>query len=151
MDVQQIKSYIETNCLDTHTMIIDESMEPWVAVESGLAHPPARVGSRRAAHRRATHVAEIKRKVDDVYLQQTWDVTPQWREHLQAAVRALWQTLPIDTKSVDTFEQVCKLAKEHGVLVSSGKPGYNLLIFVCIAVRSPEQTVVLLKAYEPLQ
>ncbi|KAE8994060.1 hypothetical protein PR003_g22017 [Phytophthora rubi] len=134
MDVQQIKSYIETNCLDTHTMIIDESMEPWVAVESGLAHPPART--------------VVK---DDVYLQQTWDVTPQWREHLQAAVRALWQTLPIDTKSVDTFEQVCKLAKEHGVLVSSGKPGYNLLIFVCIAVRSPEQTVVLLKAYEPLQ
>ncbi|KAE9225091.1 hypothetical protein PF005_g5653 [Phytophthora fragariae] len=80
MDVQQIKSYIETNCLDTHTMIIDESMEPWVAPQwrqDSLIHHRecvkqlretrrinGRAGprSRRAAHRRATHTAEIKRK-----------------------------------------------------------------------------------------
>ncbi|KAE8996219.1 hypothetical protein PR003_g18814 [Phytophthora rubi] len=71
---------------------------------------------------------------DDAYLQKIWDVTAKWR-----------------AKSVDTCEQACKLAKEHGVLVSSGKPGYNLLTFVCIAVRSPEQTAVLLKAWEPLK
>ncbi|RAW35038.1 hypothetical protein PC110_g8651 [Phytophthora cactorum] len=175
MNVDEMKSYIETNCPDNHTIIIDESMQPWTKIWSctGL-----RIGSVVAPT--PQHAAEIKRKQvpwsvnsmalafvsavvkDDAYLQETWDVTPKWRAN---AVEQLSKRFPawdfsgkpflswiwLDTKSVATCEVACKLAKEHGVPVRSGKPGYNLPTFVRIAVRSPEQTAVLLKAWEPLQ
>ncbi|KAG3108051.1 hypothetical protein PI124_g11629 [Phytophthora idaei] len=209
MNVDKMKSYIETNCPDNHTIIIDESMQPWVGPkwrEDSLIHhrewvkqlsetrhinvwvmtswtkiwscTGLRIGSVVAPT--PQHAAEIKRKQvpwsvnsmalafvsavvkDDAYLQETWDVTPKWRAN---AVEQLSKRFPawdffgkpflswiwLDTKSVATCEEACKLAKEHGVPVRSGMPGYNLPTFVRIAVRSPEQTAVLLKAWEPLQ
>ncbi|CAI5743448.1 unnamed protein product [Peronospora destructor] len=209
MGVEEMKRYIATNCPDDHTIIVDESMQPWVGPkwrEDSLIHQRKwikqlsetrhinvwvmtswtkiwsctglRLGSVVAPT--PEHAAEIKRKQvpwsvnsmalafvsavvkDDAYLQETWDVTPKWRSH---AIEQLTTRFPkweffgkpflswiwLDTKSAATSEEACTLAKVHGVPVRSGKPGYNLPTFVRIAVRNPEHTAVLLKAWEKLQ
>ncbi|CAH0481612.1 unnamed protein product [Peronospora belbahrii] len=177
MDVEEMKQYIATNCPDNHTIIIDESMQPWVGPKWREDSKPVIL---IVVAPTSEHAAEIKRKQvpwsvnsmalafvsavvkDDAYLQKTWDVTPKWRLH---AIEQLTKRFPnweffgkpflswiwLNTKSADISEKACKLAKEHGVPVRSGKPGYNLPTFVRIAVRSPDQTAVLLKAWKQLE
>lgn len=208
LEVEEMKKYIETYCPDNHTIIIDESMQPWVGPhwrQDSLIHQRAwvkqlaetrkinvwvmtswtkiwsctglRIGSVVAPT--AAHAAAIKKKQvpwsvntmalafvsavvkDDAYMQKTWEVTPVWRAHI---VDALAQRFPhwevhgksylswiwVDTKSVATSEQACALAKQHGVPVRSGKPGYELPTFIRVAVRNHQQTAVLLKAWETL-
>lgn len=208
LEVEEMKKYIETYCPDNHTIIIDESMQPWVGPhwrQDSLIHQRAwvkqlaetrkinvwvmtswtkiwsctglRIGSVVAPT--AAHAAAIKKKQvpwsvntmalafvsavvkDDAYMQKTWEVTPVWRANI---VDALAQRFPhwevhgkpylswiwVDTKSVATSEQACALAKQHGVPVRSGKPGYELPTFIRVAVRNHQQTAVLLKAWETL-
>uniref|UniRef100_A0AAV1ULU5 Aminotransferase class I/classII large domain-containing protein n=1 Tax=Peronospora matthiolae TaxID=2874970 RepID=A0AAV1ULU5_9STRA len=209
MDVEEMKRYIATNCPDNHTIIVDESMQPWVGPHwrnDSLMHQREwvkqlsetrnihvwvmvswtkiwsctglRIGSVVAptpAHAAAIKAKQVPWSVnsmalvfvsavvkDEAYLQKTWEVTPKWRAH---AIDELTKRFPswecfgkpflswiwLDTKSVDTCEAACKLAKDHGVPIRSGKPGYNLPTFARIAVRSPDQMAVLLKAWETLQ
>lgn len=128
----------------------------------------------------AAHAAKIKQKQvpwsvnsmalafvsavvkDEEYLRKTWEVTPKWRASL---VEQLAQRFPswevhgepflswiwVDTKSAAVCEAAVAAAKAHGVPVRSGKPGYELPTFVRIAVRSPEQTAVLLHAWKDIQ
>ncbi|TDH70229.1 hypothetical protein CCR75_002893 [Bremia lactucae] len=209
MNVNDMKTYIETYCPDNHTIIIDESMQPWIGPQwrhDSLIHQREwvqnlsetrhinvwvmtswtkiwsctglRIGSVVAPT--PQHAAKIKRKQvpwsvnsmalafvsavvkDEAYLQETWNLTSKWRAH---TVEHLTRQFPsweffgkpflswiwVDTKSEAICEEACKLAKEHGVPVRSGKPGYHLATFLRIAVRSPELTDVLLQAWKLLQ
>lgn len=208
MQVEEMKKYIETNCPDHHTVIVDESMQPWVGPhwrQDSLIHQREWVKQLSASRKidvwvmtswtkvwsctglrigsvvapTPDHAAAIKKKQvpwsvntmalafvsevvkDDAYMQETWRVTPVWRQHLVEALQARfasWQIygkpylswIWVDTKSNDTAAEAVRLAKAHGVPVRSGKPGYELPSYVRIAVRKPEQTAVLMKAWESL-
>lgn len=209
MDVAAMKAYIEAHCPDNHTIIIDESMQPWLGPhwrDDSLIHQREWVAQLSASRKidvwvmtswtkiwsctglrigsvvapTPAHAAAIKQKQvpwsvnsmalafvsavvrDDAYLRKTWEVTPAWRAH---AVQQLAERFPawqcfghsflswiwVDTKSEQTCEAAVALAKQHGVPVRSGKPGYNLPTFVRIAVRDAAKTEVLLRAWEPLR
>ncbi|TMW69630.1 hypothetical protein Poli38472_001786 [Pythium oligandrum] len=208
MEVEEMKKYIETYCPDNHTIIIDESMQPWVGPhwrQDSLIHQREWVANLSATRKidiwvmtswtkiwsctglrigsvvapTAAHAAAIKKKQvpwsvnsmalafvsevvkDTEYMNKTWEVTPKWRANLveQLAARfPAWEVFGkpylswiwVDTKSEELTERAVALAKEHGVPVRSGKPGYALPTFVRIAVRNPQQTAVLLKAWESL-
>ncbi|DAZ97655.1 TPA: hypothetical protein N0F65_003973 [Lagenidium giganteum] len=206
LQVEEMKKYIEEHCPDDHTIIIDESMQPWVGPhwrEDSLIHQREwvkklsetrkinvwvmtswtkiwsctglRIGSVVAPT--AAHAAAIKKKQvpwsvnsmalafvsavvkDDAYMNKTWEVTPKWRAHM---VELLSKRFPhweifgkpylswiwLDTKSAATTEEAVRLAKEFGVPVRSGKPGYELPTFVRIAVRDAEKTAT---AFESLE
>ncbi|GLD95542.1 hypothetical protein PINS_up022802 [Pythium insidiosum] len=209
MDVEAMKKYIETHCPDNHTIIIDESMQPWLGPhwrQDSLIHQREWVRQLSATRKidvwvmtswtkiwsctglrigsvvapTPAHAAAIKKKQvpwslnsmalafvsevvkDTEYMNKTWELTPQWRAHLAEQLHARFPDwvihgepylswIWVDTKSAAVAENAVRLAKEHGVPVRSGKPGYELPAFVRIAVRRPEQTAVLLKAWASLQ
>jgi histidinol-phosphate/aromatic aminotransferase/cobyric acid decarboxylase-like protein len=209
LNVEEMKQYIEKYCPDNHTIIIDESMQPWVGPhwrQDSLIHQREwvkklaetrqinvwvmtswtkiwsctgiRIGSVVAPT--PAHAAAIKRKQvpwsvnsmalafvssvvkDKDYMQKTWELTPIWRANL---VKLIGQRFPswvvygkeylswiwVDTKSESTAEDAVRLAKEHGVPVRSGKPGYELPTYVRIAVRNEAQTAYLMKAWSTLK
>lgn len=209
LEVEAMKKYIEDNCPDNHTIIVDESMQPWVGPhwrQDSLIHQREWVQQLSATRKinvwvmtswtkiwsctglrigsvvapTAAHAAAIKKKQvpwsvnsmalafvsavvkDEAYMNKTWEVTPVWRETL---VNQLQERFPhweiygkpylswiwVDTKSVDTSEEACRLAKAHGVPVRSGKPGYELPTYVRVAVRPPHQVHTLLQAWATLQ
>ncbi|KAF9362682.1 hypothetical protein BGX34_005692 [Mortierella sp. NVP85] len=102
---------------------------------------------------------------DTHYLEETWRLTPLKREELIGRLTALatekgwaWEYFGkpylswvwADLKDEKTAERAVLLAKQAGVPVRSGKPGYNRPTFVRIAVRETEQTDVLMKAWKDL-
>lgn len=100
---------------------------------------------------------------DTEYLKETWRVTPIYRTQLIERLQALAKGRPweyfgkpylswvwADFKNVETAEKAVALAKQAGVPVRSGKPGYERPTFVRIAVREPKQTDVLLGAWKDL-
>lgn len=102
---------------------------------------------------------------DEAYLKQTWEVTPQWNKYAISCLNSLahskgfeWTLhgfdrlswIWIDMKSVNCAEKAVLLAKEAGVPVRSGKPGYEKPEFVRIAVRERLLTDILIKAWEKL-
>jgi histidinol-phosphate/aromatic aminotransferase/cobyric acid decarboxylase-like protein len=99
---------------------------------------------------------------DTEYLTKTWEITPQWRAQLVHALQtrfpkwivhgqAYLSWIWVDTQSIATAEQACVLAKQEGVPVRSGQPGYNMPTFIRIAVRAPAATAVLLNAWRDLK
>nr|CCA22387.1 conserved hypothetical protein [Albugo laibachii Nc14] len=98
---------------------------------------------------------------DEEYMKRTWDVTSEWRAYAVECIekRFTWKCLGkpflswiwIDTMSEPMAEDAVRLAKESGVPVRSGSPGYNLPTYIRIAVRSPEKTNILLQAWKSLQ
>lgn len=98
---------------------------------------------------------------DEEYMQQTWDLTPVWRQHTIDELAKLlpsWQChgkpylswLWVDTGSVEMAERACDLCKAAGLPVRSGKPGYEMPTYIRLAVRTPENLALLMKALEPL-
>ncbi|KAJ1877606.1 hypothetical protein LPJ57_003864 [Coemansia sp. RSA 486] len=98
---------------------------------------------------------------DDVYLEKTWKMTPEWRQqtidrlgkmfpdwefHGRSFLSWIW----VDTKSEQVAEKAVGLAKEAGVPVRSGRPGYNLPTFVRLAVREPAKVDVLINAWKAI-
>lgn len=99
---------------------------------------------------------------DTEYMEKTWEVTSQWRAHVVQELAKRFPTwevhgepylswIWVDTKSIATAEQACILAKQEGVPVRSGQPGYDLPTFIRVAVRHPTQTAVLLNAWQHLK
>jgi histidinol-phosphate/aromatic aminotransferase/cobyric acid decarboxylase-like protein len=96
------------------------------------------------------------------YMQQTWDVTTQWREHTVEWLKKRhpawtvhgqkWTSwLWIDTHDDKIAEKAQLLAKQAGVPVRWGQQGYESPSFVRIAVRSIEAQQHLIKAWETLE
>lgn len=98
---------------------------------------------------------------DTHYLEETWRLTPQLRAELIKRMKALAGVRPweffgkpylswvwVDLKDVETAERAVSLAKQAGVPVRSGLPGYNRPTFVRIAVRETKLTDVLLEAWK---
>ena len=90
-------------------------------------------------------------------MEETWRVTPVWRESL---VSALAERFPewtvtgepylswvwVDTHDAAATERMVASCKAAGVPIRSGAPGYNLPTFIRLAVRKPEPTAILLDA-----
>ncbi|RHY02800.1 hypothetical protein DYB37_008145 [Aphanomyces astaci] len=203
----QIKAYIET-CPDNHTVIVDESMQPWVGPHwrsdsliqerDWVRHlsetrkldvwimtswtkiwscTGLRIGSVVAPT--AQHAANIKRKQvpwslnsmalvflsavvkDEAYLEETWRVTPLWRANLLTQLNRRfpsWEVhgqpylswVWVNTKNEATALQATALAKQHGVPIRHGEPGYKLPTFIRLAVRNPDQVAHLLDAWKSI-
>ncbi|KAJ1991531.1 hypothetical protein H4R33_001325 [Dimargaris cristalligena] len=99
---------------------------------------------------------------DEAYLHDTWTLTPRWRHHTVAALQEYfpnWLTsgepflswVWIDTGDMIVAERAIQLAKQAGVPVRSGLPGYQQPSHLRIAVRSPEKFQILLNAWLPLR
>jgi len=100
--------------------------------------------------------------LDEEYMQRTWDLTPKWRQHTVdefASRFPSWQVhgksflswIWFDVGDAALVEKAVGLAKDAGVPVRSGAPGYNMPHMVRVAVRDPKHLHLLLKAWEPLQ
>ncbi|KAF9163551.1 hypothetical protein DFQ26_002400 [Actinomortierella ambigua] len=105
---------------------------------------------------------------DKQYLEDTWRLTPIYRAQLIDRLKGLsaqkaqhnqpWEYFGkpylswvwADLKSEAVAERAVALAKQAGVPVRSGKPGYDRPTFVRIAVREPKQTDVLINAWKDL-
>lgn len=208
MEIEEMKKYIEDTCPDNHTVIVDESMQPWVGPnwrEDSLIHQREwvenlsktrkidvwvmtswtkiwsctgiRLGSVVAPT--PEHALAIKRKQvpwsvnsmalaflsaviqDKKYMNDTWELTPIWREHLVKCLQAKfpkWKVygkpylswIWVDTLSADTGDEATRLCKAAGVPIRSGRPGYELPSYIRIAVRKADAVQVLLDALEPL-
>ena len=99
---------------------------------------------------------------DEEYMQQTWDITHVWRKHTEDQLLERFPTwtahgkpflswLWLDTGDEAVADRATALAKEAGVPVRSGKPGYEEPTKVRIAVRHPDHLNLLLDAWEPLR
>merc|ERR1712232_998451 len=194
---RELKCYLESICANHTTVLIDESMQPWVGPtwrEESLVHeaewiktmydnrdiriyvihswtkiwscPGLRIGSIVAPCEQdiltlkehqvpwslnvcalAFLSAAVK---DDVYLQQTWELTPRWHKLTVDMLKSMfprWQFhcatylswIWIDTKDARVAERATKLAKAAGVPIRWGGLGYNRPTFVRVAVRSPSK------------
>lgn len=98
---------------------------------------------------------------DDEFMQRTWEETPSWRKHLVELLQSkfpAWEIFGepylswvwVDTKCEIVSRNAVSLAKQNGVPIRSGKPGYNLPTYIRIAVRNPEMTKILLDAWKSL-
>jgi histidinol-phosphate/aromatic aminotransferase/cobyric acid decarboxylase-like protein len=94
---------------------------------------------------------------DEDYLEQTWALTPQWRQrtcdelakifpewmfHGEPWLSWIW----IDTKDSATALRAVEVAKSAGVPIRYGGIGYGKPTFVRIAVRSPHKQKILMTA-----
>jgi len=95
-------------------------------------------------------------------MEETWKQTPIWRANLAQELsthfpswtvygRDYLSWVWVDTKSITTAAEATRLAKENGVPIRSGQPGYELPTYIRIAVRNPEQTQVLMQAWKSLK
>ncbi|KAF0757331.1 hypothetical protein AaE_004297, partial [Aphanomyces astaci] len=127
----------------------------------------------------AQHAANIKRKQvpwslnsmalvflsavvqDEAYLEETWRVTPLWRANLLTQLNRRfpsWEVhgqpylswVWVNTKNEATALQATALAKQHGVPIRHGEPGYKLPTFIRLAVRNPDQVAHLLDAWKSI-
>ncbi|KAJ1642166.1 hypothetical protein J3B02_005146 [Coemansia erecta] len=98
---------------------------------------------------------------DTVYLEKTWEMTPEWRQQMIDRLSQMFPTwefhgrkflswIWVDTKSEEVAERAIDLAKKAGVPVRSGRPGYNLPTFIRLAVREPAKVNVLLDAWKAI-
>ncbi|KAG9296414.1 hypothetical protein G9A89_015006 [Geosiphon pyriformis] len=106
---------------------------------------------------------------DKKYMEKTWDVTPVWRESLIVKLKILSSTIGaqlndewefygkgflswvwVNMKNIAIAQKAVTLAKEAGVPVRSGQPGYERPTFVRVAVRDPAKVDILIKAWEKL-
>ncbi|KAF9975439.1 hypothetical protein BGZ65_008249 [Modicella reniformis] len=100
---------------------------------------------------------------DTEYLEETWKLTSIYRAQLIERLQSLANGRPweffgkpylswvwIDLKDTETAEKAIAWAKEAGVPIRSGEPGYHRPTFVRIAVREPKKTDVLLAAWKNL-
>lgn len=94
---------------------------------------------------------------DQAYLERTWEVTPGWRRHLVAGLRAQhpsWKIygeeflswIWIDTRDTAQASAAEDLARAAGLPIRHGRPGYDLPTFIRLAVREPEHSDALLAA-----
>ncbi|PVU86621.1 hypothetical protein BB561_006640 [Smittium simulii] len=102
------------------------------------------------------HVVE-----DEEYLEKTWQVTPVWRKYSTDKLKEFypqWKCygedflswIWVDTKNEKIADSAVELAKEAGVPIRSGRPGYNLPTFIRIAVREPEKFDILLNSFSKI-
>jgi len=94
---------------------------------------------------------------DEEYLERTWALTPGWRKHI---VKELADRFPswtvrgesflswlwVDTGEASIAERATTLAKDAGVPIRWGQPGYKQASVVRIAVRHPEHVKLLMDA-----
>jgi histidinol-phosphate/aromatic aminotransferase/cobyric acid decarboxylase-like protein len=204
----EMKAYLEEICSDHSTLLIDESMQPWVGPhwrEESLIHEVAWVQSmleKRDVRIYVIHswtkiwccpglrigsiVAPCEQDVltlkehqvpwslnvcalaflsaatkDDMFLDQTWELTPRWHRMTADKLRKMFPTwqfhcadylswLWIDTQDAKVAERAMSLAKAAGVPLRWGGLGYNKPTFIRIAVRSPKKQSILWKALAPL-
>jgi len=94
---------------------------------------------------------------DNEYMQQTWELTPQWNTFLREGLLEIFPNCQIyggtylswiwvDLMDEMVAAEAVRVSKEFGVPIRSGKPGYSLPTFVRIAARPQEPTQVLLNA-----
>lgn len=210
LTIDQMKHYIESTCTDDdHTVIVDESMQPWVGPhwrQDSLLHQREwisdlsarrginvwvmtswtkiwsctgiRLGSVVAPTPALAHAIKAKQVPwsvnsmalaflssvvkDQAYLEHTWAKTPVWRQALVASLARAFPTwrvygesflswIWIDTGDEAVATRACALAKAAGTPIRSGAPGYNLPTYIRVAVRSAENTQVLLTALSALE
>jgi histidinol-phosphate/aromatic aminotransferase/cobyric acid decarboxylase-like protein len=98
---------------------------------------------------------------DQAYLDETWENTTRLRAHLVDRLLALhpeWvihgksflSWVWIDMGSQTLADKAVDLAREAGVPVRSGTPGYKCLSFVRVAVRKEAEVDVLISAWKSL-
>lgn len=100
---------------------------------------------------------------DSEYLKETWentsrlrsyliqqlsnlDASKDWVYHGKSFLSWVW----VDMKSKEVASKAVDLAREAGVPVRSGKPGYGCDTFVRVAVRKEEPVQVLINAWKAL-
>ncbi|RKP11596.1 pyridoxal phosphate-dependent transferase [Piptocephalis cylindrospora] len=103
---------------------------------------------------------------DTEYMNQTWELTPVWRVQLIDRLVDLSSRLPgpawemhgkpflswvwVDVKEESLADRLVHLAREAGVPVRSGRPGYEQPTFVRVAVRESGKVDHLIQAWESL-
>ncbi|KAG1439154.1 hypothetical protein G6F56_012385 [Rhizopus delemar] len=100
---------------------------------------------------------------DSDYLKETWENTGRLRAHLIQELSSLnaakeWayhgqsflSWVWVDMKSVQMATKAVDLAREAGVPVRSGKPGYSCDTFVRVAVRKEDCIQVLINSWKTL-
>lgn len=99
---------------------------------------------------------------DTDYLNETWENTTRLRAYLIEQLQSLqhndWEYhgekflswVWLDMKNEDLAAKAIDLAREAGVPVRSGKPGYQCNSFVRVAVRKEDQVQVLVNAWKAL-
>ncbi|CAO3618858.1 unnamed protein product [Cunninghamella echinulata] len=98
---------------------------------------------------------------DDAYLNETWENTSRLRSHLVEQLLSLQPTWVIhgkpflswvwvDTGSKEVADKAVELARQAGVPVRSGTPGYQCYPFIRVAVRKEPEVAVLLSAWQSL-
>jgi histidinol-phosphate/aromatic aminotransferase/cobyric acid decarboxylase-like protein len=106
----------------------------------------------------------VEAVVEDAdYLNETWQDTPKLRAYLTEQLQSLpasgkWvyhgktflSWVWLDMNSVEMAEKAIELARDAGVPVRSGKPGYQCDTFVRVAVRKEAEVKVLIDAWKAL-
>ncbi|KAI7854414.1 pyridoxal phosphate-dependent transferase [Circinella umbellata] len=98
---------------------------------------------------------------DEEYLNETWENTGRLRAYLIEKLTGLndkWvyhgkpflSWVWVDMVTVETAEKAIDLARQAGVPVRSGKPGYSCPTFVRVAVRKEPEVECLIKAWQSL-
>lgn len=103
---------------------------------------------------------------DTEYMNRTWELTPVWRTKLIERLTHLSSRLSgptwemygkpflswvwIDVKEESLADRMVLLAREAGVPIRSGRPGYGKLTFIRVAVREPAKVDHLFRAWEVL-
>ena len=94
---------------------------------------------------------------DEDYLEQTWTLTPQWRQKTMDELEKIfpewtchgekWLSwIWVDTKAAGTALAAVEFAKSAGVPIRYGGIGYSKPTFVRLAVRSPHKQKILMAA-----
>ncbi|KAK9768880.1 hypothetical protein K7432_000111 [Basidiobolus ranarum] len=104
---------------------------------------------------------------DTEYLEETWKITPVWRKYVIDELTQLslkksedkqWEFFGkdflswvwVDMKDSETADLAVQTAKDAGVPVRSGRPGYYRDTFVRVAVRDPKFVDILIQAWKNL-
>ncbi|CAG8511533.1 382_t:CDS:2 [Paraglomus occultum] len=108
---------------------------------------------------------------DTDYMNKTWELTPIWRKEILSRLTAISDEIVkvkgeqarwsfygreflswiwIDVKDADFAEQAVETARNAGVPVRSGKPGYKRPTYVRVAVRELSKVDVLIGAWMSL-
>ncbi|KAI9320714.1 pyridoxal phosphate-dependent transferase [Dichotomocladium elegans] len=205
---KELEAFIEANVARGGTVIVDESMQPWVSREfraDSLITAHAFVSRMWAEHQVSVHImhswtkiwcctglrvgsvicptdghCEALRKIqvpwsvngpalafveavvrDQAFLDETWNNTtrlraylcsklaeldPTWVPHGKPFLSWVWLDMRDATKAAKAID----LARQAGVPVRSGKPGYECPTFVRVAVRKEEHVDHLINAWKAL-